>query len=293
MDRAKGQKLRTAVQLAFTAISNGYITGFAQGKIFTEASKSICLPGLNCYSCPGALGSCPIGSLQAVLGSREYRFSFYLLGFLLIIGAVLGRFVCGWLCPFGLFQDLLHKIPFPKKVSKVWGDQMLRYLKYFILIVFVILLPMLIVDVTGLGDPWFCKYICPSGTLMAGFPLVAANPSIRAAIGWMFTWKTAILAVTVFLSIIIYRPFCRYICPLGAIYGFFNKISLYRLHLDESRCTHCGQCEDACKLNIPVLTEQNSLECIRCGDCSNACPTGALFSSMDKVRQKNSDSDMK
>ncbi len=293
MDRAKGQKLRTAVQLAFTAISNGYITGFAQGKIFTGASKSICLPGLNCYSCPGALGSCPIGSLQAVLGSREYRFSFYLLGFLLIIGAVLGRFVCGWLCPFGLFQDLLHKIPFPKKVSKVWGDQMLRYLKYFILIVFVILLPMLIVDVTGLGDPWFCKYICPSGTLMAGFPLVAANPSIRAAIGWMFTWKTAILAVTVFLSIIIYRPFCRYICPLGAIYGFFNKISLYRLHLDESRCTHCGQCEDACKLNIPVLTEQNSLECIRCGDCCNACPTGALFSSMDKVRQKNSDSDMK
>lgn len=222
----KNPKIRTTVQVLFTALTNGYATGFAKGKIYTGASKSFCVPGLNCYSCPGALGSCPIGSLQAVLNNREYKFSFYLLGFFMVIGAVLGRFVCGWLCPFGLFQDLLFKIPGIKKITKVPGDRFLRYFKYVILVVFVILLPLLVADITGLGDPWFCKYICPSGTLMAGIPLVAMNENLQAIIGWLFTWKVAILSVTIFLSLLFYRPFCRYICPLGAIYGFFNRVSL-------------------------------------------------------------------
>lgn len=286
LDKTKKPRLRTSVQLAFTALSNGYIVGFGQGKIFTGSSKVLCFPGLNCYSCPGALGSCPIGSLQAVLGSREYRFSFYILGFLLVIGAIWGRFVCGWLCPFGLFQDLLYKIPFLKKLKELPGDRFLRYFKYFVLVVFVVLLPMLVVDMTGLGDPWFCKYICPSGTLMAGLPLIAANASLRAAIGYLFTWKVAILVVITLLSIVLYRPFCRYVCPLGALYGFFNKVALYRIELDQSKCIDCGQCEAACKLHIPVLTKQNSMECIRCGDCSNACPTGALFTSMGKTKKK-------
>ena len=101
---------RTAVQLGWTALTNGYAAGFAKGTIYKGELKRVCVPGLNCYSCPGALGSCPIGSLQAVLGDRDHWFSFYAVGFLLFIGALLGRFVCGWLCPFGLVQDLLHKI---------------------------------------------------------------------------------------------------------------------------------------------------------------------------------------
>ena len=104
------------IRCAFTAVTNGYAQGFLQGKIYRGKLKLICMPGLNCYSCPGALGSCPIGSLQAVLDSGKFRFSCYVLGFLVLFGAVLGRFVCGWLCPFGLVQDLLHKIPlFQKK----------------------------------------------------------------------------------------------------------------------------------------------------------------------------------
>ena len=92
-----------------------YAVGFINGKIYDGSLKKLCLPGLNCYSCPGALGSCPIGSLQAVLGSRNFQFSFYIFGFLMLMGAVFGRFVCGWMCPFGLVQDLLYKIPFIKK----------------------------------------------------------------------------------------------------------------------------------------------------------------------------------
>ena len=118
--------LRLIVQACFAALTNGYVRGFLEGKIYSGPLKQLCVPGLNCYSCPGALGACPIGALQAVLGSRGRKFSFYVLGFLLAVGAVCGRFVCGWLCPFGLFQELLHKIPFPRKIKKLPGDRILR-----------------------------------------------------------------------------------------------------------------------------------------------------------------------
>ena len=165
------------------------------------------------YSCPGAKGSCPIGSLQAVIGNPEYKFSYYMVGFLFLIGAIVGRFVCGWLCPFGLLQDLLHKIPFFKKVETFKFDKYLRKLKYLILLVFVILLPLFLVDILGQGSPYFCKLICPVGMLEGGIPLVLLNKSMRGAIGFLYHWKGVILIITLLLSIIIYRPFCKYICP--------------------------------------------------------------------------------
>ncbi len=271
--------LRTWVQICFTAVTNGYAAGFVKGKIFQGGSKRICLPGLNCYSCPGALGACPIGSLQAVLSDRNYSFAFYVVGFLLLVGALAGRFVCGWLCPFGLVQDLLNKIPFPKKLKKLPGDRVLRYLKYAVLAGFVIILPMTVLDIVGQGSPWFCKYICPSGTLFGGIPLIAANPNLRAVLGWLFTWKTAILVLLLALSIAVYRPFCRYLCPLGAIYGLFNPIALYRFKIGEN-CTDCGACQKACPADIKVQKTPNSPECIRCGKCKAACPHGAICSSL-------------
>lgn len=271
-------RLRIFVQAGFTALTNSYITGFSEGSIYTGATKSVCVPGLNCYSCPGALGACPIGSLQAVFGSRQFSISFYVLGFIIMVGAIAGRFVCGWLCPFGLFQDLLYKIPFIKKLKKLPGDRWLKFLKYAMLAIFVILLPLFVVDFVGQGDPWFCKYVCPSGTLMAGIPLVFANEGLRAAIGWLYAWKIAILIAVVLLSIIVFRPFCRYLCPLGALYSPFNKFSLYRYNVDIYKCTNCGKCQSACKLDIDVFKNPNSYECIRCGDCKRACPEGAISS---------------
>jgi len=270
-------KIRLITQACFAALSNGYIKGFAEGKIFEGSSKYICVPGMNCYSCPAAFASCPIGSLQATLNAREYSVSMYVVGLLVVFGTFLGRFVCGFLCPFGLIQDLLFRLPFVKKIRSLPGEKGLRYLRFLFLIVFVILLPMFVIDFTGLGEPWFCKWICPVGTLEGGIPLVLLNNAMRGAAGFIFRWKIAILVVTLFSSIILYRPFCRYVCPLGAIYGIFNKVSFYRFKIDETKCTKCGVCQKVCKLDIPVWQNTNSMDCIRCGDCKSACPHNAIY----------------
>lgn len=282
---------RKTVQSVWTVLTNSYIVGFFRGKIYTGKLKNMCVPGLNCYSCPGSLGSCPIGSLQAVLGSAKYKISFYLLGFFLLIGTLLGRLVCGFLCPFGLIQELLYKIPFIKKIRTFRLDRPLRWLKYGILAVFVILLPLFIVDAAGTGSPWFCKWICPAGTLEGGVPLISTNPALQGVIGFLFHWKLAILLVTILLSILIYRPFCKYICPLGAIYALFNKVSVYRYHVDQEKCTGCGKCEKACPMQISPVRETNHLECIRCGECKEACSFKVItsgFSFGSKNKGKNS-----
>ncbi len=270
--------LRAAIQWAWALLTNGNLAGFLQGKIYTGKLKQLCVPGLNCYSCPGSLGSCPIGSLQAVLGSSRFKISFYLLGFFLLVGTVLGRVVCGFLCPFGLVQELLHKIPFFKKIRTFRLDKPLRLLKYGILLVFVILLPLFVVDAAGSGSPWFCKLICPAGTLEGGLPLVLSNAPLREVIGFLFHWKVAILIVTVVLSILIFRPFCKYICPLGAIYALFNRVSVYRYQVSVEKCVGCGKCEQVCPMQVNPHLEANHPECIRCGACKVACKFGAITS---------------
>lgn len=267
---------RKLVQIGTAIGTNSYLKGFLEGNIFRGKTKALCVPGLNCYSCPGALGSCPIGSLQAVIGGAKYQISFYVIGIIMFFGSLLGRFVCGWLCPFGLFQELLHKIPSRK--MNIEGRSKLKYLKYVVLIVFVFLLPMFAVDKFGLGAPAFCKYICPTGTLEGGIPLLSANVYLRQAAGFLFSWKILLLLITVVSSILIFRPFCRFICPLGAFYSFFNPVSLYRLEIKEDKCIKCGLCTAKCKLNVDVMNNPNSGECIRCGECIHACPKGAIES---------------
>lgn len=266
---------RRAVQVLTAILYNPYIKGFFSGKIYRGEFKSVCVPGLNCYSCPGALGACPIGSLQAVLGSLQNRISLYVAGFLIFAGALFGRFICGWACPFGLVQELLNKIPIKNiKANRVFGY--LKYLKYVILAVFVIALPVILLLSKGVSDPTFCTYICPAGTLEAGVPLVLLNKSLQSLLGFLFTWKVLLLVAIVVLSAFVYRPFCRFICPLGAIYSFFNRISLFGIEIDKSKCTNCASCTHSCKMDIDPRVNQNDPECIRCGDCVKACKQGAL-----------------
>ncbi|MFP4457683.1 MAG: 4Fe-4S binding protein [Clostridia bacterium] len=265
---------RLITQLLVTITTNSYLKGFIDGKIFQGKTKNICVPGLNCYSCPGAIGSCPIGSLQAVINSARYKISYYVIGLIALFGVIFGRFVCGWLCPFGWIQELIYKTP----LKKVRWDKKLRltkYLKYVILIVFVLWLPSL-VNEFGVASPTFCEYICPAGTLEASLPLLATNSPLREIIGGLFYWKLSILVTLIFLSMILYRPFCYAVCPLGAIYSVFNKISYYQIKVEHQMCVECKVCQQVCKYDIYAVYDPNSSECIRCGDCVEACPTGAL-----------------
>lgn len=262
-------KKRFCIQSISALLQNAHLKGFFTGQIYPGASKSVCVPGLNCYSCPGAVGACPIGSLQNFLGSRKFRFPYYVVGLLIFFGALLGRAVCGLLCPFGFLQDILHKIPFPKKIRTFKGDRILRKLKYIVLLA-TILLPLFCKLL-----PAFCKYVCPSGTL-SGVLLSLADTRLVQLFGGQFFWKLSILCLIVLLSILLYRPFCKYLCPLGAIYAPFNKVSLLQLQTDTDKCTHCKACANVCEMCVDPVKNPTDTECIRCGKCINVCPTDAL-----------------
>ncbi len=267
-------RFRGCIQAAATLLTNIHLPNFFKGGIYQGKGKAVCVPGLNCYSCPGAAGACPIGSFQAVVGSSKFRFSYYITGFLILLGVLLGRFICGFLCPFGWLQELLHKIPGKKLSTKKLKP--LTYLKYAILLLAVVLLPAIVVNDLGMGDPFFCKYICPQGVLEGAIPLAAVNEGIRSALGSLFNWKLAILIVVVILSILFYRPFCKWICPLGAFYALMNKVSLLGIKVDEHKCVSCGKCARVCKMDVDVTKTPNHTECIRCGKCITACPTDAI-----------------
>ena len=274
------------IQLLSAALLNGYAVGFQKGKIYTGKSKAVCVPVLNCYSCPGALGACPVGALQTALGGKHH-FPFYVLGLLMLFGIVLGRVVCGLVCPFGLVQDLVHQIPvakwkIPKKI-----DKKARYFKYIILLVMVVLLPAFVITKTGITPPYFCKYICPAGTLGGGIPQMIANPQLRKVVGILFDWKVLVLVAILTMSAFIHRPFCRYVCPLGAFYSVFNHFSFYQMHLDKAKCINCKKCERSCPMEIEVTKNINSPECIRCGKCKTVCPVQAISSGLENRMERH------
>jgi len=263
---------------AFLAI-NPYLPSWLKGEIYQGNVKGTCVPVLNCYSCPSAMGACPIGSLQNFfstlkfnLSIAQYQFGLYVIGFLAAVGSLVGRMPCGWLCPFGLVQDLFQKI----KAPRLRIPKFLNYFKYVVLVATVILMPLLIMDEFGMGQTWFCKWICPSGTLGAGIPLSVLNADIRAQLGFLFTWKMGVLLLFITWMIFSKRPFCRTICPLGAIFGLFNKASLFRMQVYKENCTTCNQCFHDCPVEIKIYENPNSPECIRCLKCIDSCKFGAL-----------------
>ena len=226
-------RFRGWIQAGAALLTNLHLPNFLKGKLYQGAGKTVCVPGLNCYSCPAASGACPIGAFQAVVGSSKFSFSYYITGFLILLGVLLGRFICGFLCPFGWFQELLHKIPTKKLSTKKLKP--LTYLKYAVLLVMVFLLPAFLVNDVGMGDPFFCKYLCPQGVLEGAIPLSLANSGIRAALGKLFTWKFSILLSVIALSVVFYRPFCKWLCPLGAFYALFNRVSLFQMKVDREQ----------------------------------------------------------
>ena len=270
----KSELKRKLIQLTSALIYNADVKHWFNGTISQTQLKKMCVPGLNCYSCPGALSSCPLGALQNTLASG--KFPFFITGFFLLIGTLFGRLICSFLCPFGLFQELLFKIPTPKiyhtkKLRPI--TRKLSLLKYVILAVMCIALPLAFYFKDGFASPFFCKWLCPEGTIFAGWPLVIFNETLRSAIGFLFSWKTALAVAFILWSVFMFRPFCRFFCPLGAIYSFFNKKAVFGIKVDSTKCTHCNACINSCKMDTLQI---NDRECIRCGECKSKCNFGAI-----------------
>ncbi len=410
-------------QIVSTIILNAYILAYIQKKIiYAGFFKSIPEPVLNCYGGPLSVFACPLGSFQQILGIKGGSIwqiiPWVPLGIFIIFGAFVGRAACAWMCPFGLWQDLLYKIKLgPEAKAKRWlpfivtciiglisiillsvflkllfwkallfgwlpfilllllgvikgkmelpkrwylggtivgaGLGFLIGLKYeinlgiasgivamtlfsllggvpvlfisiplgfvlsllgkpvhlgpfagvelgFFFILFAlsttflldhllkIKLPLtrfkfvFLILVAGVvafwtAEPWFCK-LCPQGTLEAGIPLVLWDPvgGLRNLVHWLFYLKVAILLFVFWTAIIIKRPFCRVVCPIGAIYSLFNKISLLRLKLNRTTCTNCGLCRGVCPTDIEPNLDPNQPECIRCFECVWNCPRSSL-----------------
>ena len=267
-------RFRGWLQAGAALLANLHLPNFLKGGIYQGNTKAVCVPGLNCYSCPAASGACPIGAFQSVAGSSKFSFSYYITGFLILLGVLLGRFICGFLCPFGWFQELLHKIPGKKLSARKLKP--LTFIKYDVLVIMVILLPALVVNDVGMGEPFFCKYLCPQGVLEGALPLAVADEGIRAALGVLFSWKLAVLLSVAILSVLFYRPFCKWLCPLGAFYALLNKVSLIGMKVDGQKCVSCGKCAKACKMDVDVTKTPDHTECIRCGMCVKACPVEAV-----------------
>ncbi|MEO0109114.1 MAG: 4Fe-4S binding protein [candidate division WOR-3 bacterium] len=398
-------------QVISTILLNAYVLAYLQHKIiYTGFLKRIPEPVLNCYGGPLSVFACPLGSLQSIIGI--HHIPWLIIGTFILVGIVVGRMACAWVCPFGLWQDLLQKIPCgPRFKFKRWnalviaagiaaliaalvalyarlpvwkvylfgwlpfssllfvvavrgktdiperlwlggfasalGLGVLVWLKFgaslgvvtgvagmvllgltgrwfaavtsavagalvvllgpafrvgpltgpalAVLIAGLLLALVVIIDIVGrvklpatflkfgfliviavvvaykTGEPWFCK-LCPQGTLEAGIPLVLWDPQhgLRSLVGWLYWVKMTILLLVIVAAIAIKRPFCRLICPIGAIYSVFNKLSLLHLEVDEN-CRKCQRCRDVCPMNIEVPEGANQFECIRCLECKYVC----------------------
>lgn len=273
---------RRLIQLCAGLLYNLNLNGFSEVSIYKGEIKGVCVPGLNCYSCPGAIGSCPVGTLQNSLASMDRKLPFYILGVLLLFGVTLGRTVCGFLCPFGLIQELLYKIPGPK-LKKHRVTRALSKVKYFILVIFVLILPVVYKLALGYPVPAFCKYICPAGALEGGIPLVLLDKNLSSLAGALFTWKMGVLAVILVSAVFIYRSFCRFLCPLGAIYALFAPVALLGVEVDEEACTNCGKCVRTCKMDIKKVGD---MECIQCGECRDECSLKAIHWKKPSLKQR-------
>ena len=265
---------RRLIQLYSALLHNAHLKGFIDGEIYQGKAKYACVPGFNCYSCPGAVGACPLGSIQNALASSGHRAGWYVMGIILLFGVILGRTICGWLCPLGLIQELLHKIP-TFKIKKNRLTRALSWLKYIILVVFVAAIPLWYGLKHDIPVPGFCKYICPAGTLEGAVGLLSNpnNTDLFGMLGILFTRKFVILIIIGLVCVFCYRSFCRFLCPLGAVYGLFNRFCLVGVRVDGDRCNGCGACVRNCSMDVRHVGDH---ECIHCAKCMDSCAQKAI-----------------
>jgi len=248
------RKLRWATQfLALVLVNIGFVQVLKLG---------IPCPFFYCYGCPAAAFACPIGTFQHYAALQQ--FPFYALGAVGLFGLALGRFWCGWGCPFGTVQDLVMLV---RRRGDAFKLRRVPWLKFLVLAV-IILLAWIFVDTL------FCK-VCPAGSLFAAIPHRFVSSEL--GFGTFFYVHLATLAAVLVAFFLVGRFWCRYLCPLGAIFGAFNPVSLLKVKVDFSKCRRCEDCLKVCPAGIETLEEiESCTDCTRCGRCIDSCNNDAL-----------------
>jgi ferredoxin-type protein NapH len=256
-------RLRRSTQLLTLLVVNLGLANFL--------INGVVCPFYYCYGCPAAAFACPIGLLQthAALGP----FPFYAIGSLGVMALALGRFWCGWGCPFGAIQDFVmwirHRRDYVNIRPFAWSS--------------LIVLAGALIAAWIAVDSLFCK-VCPSGSLFGAIPHRFVSPDLT--FGTFFYVHIGTLVATVIAFYLVGRFWCRYLCPLGGALGLFNRLSIVNISLDPDKCKSCGKCLKVCPVNIQEVEDiGESNSCIRCGKCVEACPTDALKISASLRRQ--------
>lgn len=251
----------------------------------------VCVPVLNCHSCPWAVFACPVGVIGH-FGAWSI-FPFLAVGTIFLIGGIFGRFLCGWVCPFGLLQDLLYKIPSPKWTVPRW----MRFIKYGVVVVMVLLVPYFI-GILNVG--FFCS-ICPAGTLESLVPRTIAAGDYQP---FVESWhRLAILGLIIFFAIVAWRSFCKVLCPIGAFLAICNRFSAFSIKYEQKDCPSCRICVKDCPMDIELhdFGPPGSLEkvtappeCIMCLSCTDRCVkeklSFSLWNLLPRRRKKKKES---
>ena len=235
---------------------------------------TVCAPVFHCYSCPLATFACPIGVLANFMALGMIPFA--ALGTLAVVGAVFGSFVCGWACPFGFLQDIVAWIPTRKFTLPAW----MGGFRYVVLAVFVLAIPFL----WGEAHPLFICRLCPAGAIEAALPNMARLAIAGEPIVWPTATKITILVLISVAMLFTWRPWCTLFCPLGAIYGLTNHVSLLFLHFHRHRCRDCERCRNLCLDGGRPERRVDGLRCVRCLECTRcrAVTVETVFTPLDK-----------
>jgi polyferredoxin len=262
---AKLARWRIWVQAAFT---------IAWLDPFMWRLHNVCSPVFHCYSCPLATFACPIGVLANF--SAIHLIPFVAIGTLVVVGAVLGSFICGWACPFGFVQDLVGKIPTRKFELPGW----MGYFRYVVLVGLVLLIPYFFGEEHAL---FFCR-VCPAGALEAALPNTVSTAISGKEVIWPSITKSVIFVVILAAMLFTWRPWCTLFCPLGAIYGLLNKVSFFFVRFHPAECNDCELCRNLCRYHGRSERRGSDMRCIRCLDCTRC--SAVTLSTVFQPRRK-------
>ncbi|MDP4144990.1 MAG: FMN-binding protein [Bacillota bacterium] len=181
---------------------------------------------------------------------------------------ILGRFFCGWMCGYGAFGDFIYKLT--NKVFKINFkvnenvDRVLKYFKYVILAFLIFIVCTFNITAFNTSSPWDVFGVVAAVGKMPDFSYAALNLTVGFILFILIT----------IASMVVERFFCRYLCPLGAVFAITSKLKIAKIQKERTKCGNCRICTNNCAMGIPLYKYDvvNSGECIDCMQCVTACP---------------------